>query len=109
MPRPKLFVAADGSIRAVHSDEATTFLAQVGSARVRRATHIEVTADLSNSAICAADRQGIATSKYPEHFWAHIPATDQILGPFTTYGEAVTAELAVLDDLMKKGEFVGHV
>lgn len=98
----KLVISGGGTVRAIHSDSMQPIIEKVcGPVTIRRASHVDVTADLRPEPIdelctfCEAPRLTVAefNEKYRNKFWADLgPVDGPILGPFETRGEALAAE-----------------
>lgn len=94
-----LFIAPDGSISAIHDDELTPELAQHAASKddikLRRASHVEAYADLSEAA-----REALGdVDPAPLDWWVDLtPSSGPVLGPFKSRQAALDAEVEWLLD-----------
>jgi len=102
MPRKtaQLIVEADGTTRHLVDPVSERFGAKIGpKITTRRASHVESWVDLSDKAKARIeDERGwvmAATGRLePNLFWADMsPVDGPVLGPFSTYEHAITAEI----------------
>lgn len=99
----KLVIHPGGEVVAIHSDRIQPLMEQLGQQiTIRRASHVEVTADLSlesaNRLISQRGATFAGTWRNPDFnnkFWADLhPSGGPVLGPFDTYQAAIEAEVA---------------
>ena len=73
MPVPDIILSVLGTVHCLHHDELALFLTDVGQLHIRRASHVEPTAD--------------------GHWTADLsPMNGPVLGPFVTRAQAILAE-----------------
>jgi hypothetical protein len=102
-----LTVDKRGVMRHLYSEDAAAFTRQLGEQQIRRASHVEPTAELSKQARdwlacwrrlgnndCYKDQADL-----PDAWWADMhpsTGTGPVLGPFETRDEALAAEVVWL-------------
>ena len=100
MKQVKVVIPPDGSPRAVYSEEAQALLAPIGDVEVRRASHVEPTAELSDDAReWLLNSRGVQSALLREHaWWADLtPVNGPVLGPYNTRDYALKEEIDWLD------------
>ena len=103
--REEVIVGKDGTIRAVYSPVTAKLAQAFGTPEVRRASHVEPTAELTRTAAyvwvsnhCPQPDQGRLSGPelrmlLPEGWWADMtPVGGPVLGPYDTREEALDDE-----------------
>lgn len=91
------------TVRAIHTRETDGLMRAVGgdSLTIRRASHVDVTADLRDVAVAwLRTTGGVALEDpcYRNLYWADLlPVEGPVLGPFHVREDALAAEVAWLD------------
>jgi len=108
--RQEIIIGKDGNVRAVYSPETDSILKQLGATETRRASHVEPTPELSDSARrhvwenYEGEIEGTMTETaeavLPEDkWWADmLPVGGPVLGPFDNREQALDAETQWLSD-----------
>jgi len=102
-----LFIS-DGQLRYIHDDALTDLFKGLGPIHTRRASHVEFTSGLSESALREAARQFSIPDCHtvkelqhllPQKWWADLgPSHGPVLGPFDKHQQAIDAELVWLKE-----------
>ena len=93
----------DGTARTIYGEEID--LAKLGTVELRRASHVDPTAELTEAArIWLLDKneemhQHLASASPSESYWwaNMMPMNGPVLGPFDTRSAALAAEVAWID------------
>lgn len=95
MATVEIRIAQQGPPRAIYSREAAQLLSHLGDIAIRRASRVEVLADLNPAARAAALAQ--VPGADPNSWWIDLQLVHgPVLGPFPDYTTAVETEVAWL-------------
>lgn len=89
-----LVIGKNGSVRGIHDDHGHTekFISAIGTPVIRRASHVDVLADLSDAARYWMSQHSVPA--YPKMWYADMsPSSGPVIGPFYTRSEALAGEL----------------